>query len=129
MEKRKAVKPPVIACANLNNQLPIKRPRKWSTALLAYLKSYRNGDEMHLSLFRAVQKLVQPEKVFYPGCHRHVTASLTFKDVIYVEIDSRVRSCFEDGVVLEWLENNKEYENECKLKFICGDFTHDYTRC
>jgi len=117
--KRKTVKPPKPISVS------VKRPKKSSTALSAYLKSYKNGDEMHLSLFRVVQKLVQPEKVFYPGCHRHITASLTFKDVIYVDFDSKVQNCFEDDSTLQWLNDNKEYDNDCKLKFICGDFTHN----
>jgi len=103
-----------------------KRTRKDSRELSAFFKSYKNGiGDFHLPLFRAVAELLKPERVLYPGCYRHVTASLTFDDVVYVDCDSIVGNCFQDECVLDWLDQNKDYIGKTKLKFICANFDHD----
>ena len=100
-----------------------KRTRSGSRELSAYFKSYKNGlGDFHLPLFRAVAQLLKPGRVLYPGCYRHVTASLAFEDVVYLDCDSKVGACFQDEGVLDWLDQNKDYKVKPKLRFLCANF-------
>ena len=73
-----------------------KKPKKLSNAELdAYFKTYKNGfGDHHWQLFREVDKIVKVEKVLYPGCHCHITASLVFKNVVYVDNYKKIAGCF-----------------------------------
>lgn len=94
-------------------------------ALRNYQRSYcKDGqiDKQHLSIFSALKrdffdgdvlfKDASP-KVLYPGCHRHITPSLVFPDITYVDSDKKVGDIFDienNSFVREWLSANSEYE-------------------
>ena len=104
-----------------------KQSKRSSKELSAYFKSYKNGiNDFHLSIFRETRKIVKPKRVLYPGCYRHVTTSLIFENVVYVDCDSKLKNCFQDKEVLDWINENKEYENESTMKFVCKTFASDF---
>eukprot|EP01080_Neovahlkampfia_damariscottae_P008266 gene8266-91_t len=89
-----------------------------------FLKSYKGLKDIHFNIF---QQLIDylgetPKKVFYPGCHRHITASLVFPDVIYLDSYKNVGTCFNDPSILEFVKENKIYKTETKIHFECKDF-------
>lgn len=111
---------------NLNTESACKR-KVSSRELSAYFKSYKNGfNDIHWPIFREIDKIIKPSNVLYPGCHRHITASLVFKDVVYVDNYKKVEPCYSDPKVLEWLNSNKEYNEEMKINFLCKNFEKDF---
>ena len=85
-------------------------------ALRNYQRSYcKDGkvDSQHLGIFSALRKDffdVDSPKVLYPGCHRHITPSLVFPDVTYVDNDKKVSDIFdiENSYTQEWVTENSE---------------------
>jgi len=88
-----------------------------SAALTAYRRSYekKSGQpDPHVAVFRGAVAAAQPHqldgggggegRVLYPGCHRHITASLCFGRVDYVDCDVKVGDVFVDAAVRQWVE-------------------------
>ena len=104
-----------------------KRKKQTSAELRAYFTNYKKGTgDFHWPIFTALQKIVKAKYVLYPGCHRHVTASLMFPNVVYVDNYSKVEGVFTDQKVLEWINENKEYTDETKIKFLKKNFEQDF---
>ena len=66
---------------------PLPREASASRAVMSsFMRSYKGLDDWHLPIFRAVRDflsargIAEPD-VFYPGCHKHVQASLVFRKV------------------------------------------------
>jgi len=99
-----------------------------SAELNLYFKTYqkKGAVDFHLDVFKGVNNIVKPSRVLYPGCHRHVTASLVFNDVVYVDNYSKIKSCFIDEKVLDWVSSNKEYKEKAEIKFIGKNFESDF---
>ena len=110
-----------------------------------YQRSYcKDGqiDTQHLSMFSALKKDFfgggdlssannnnnnnnsNSPKVLYPGCHRHITPSLVFPDITYVDSDKKVGDIFDienNSYIREWIEENSEYKNTdtvARIRFI-----------
>ena len=102
------------------------KTKKGSASLTAYFKSYKGGlGDFHIPVFRALKNFTSAKKLLYPGCHRHVTASLIFSDVVYVDNYSKVAQLFSDEKVLQFVKENKEYEETSSIKFKCKNFEGD----
>ncbi|CAE7265836.1 unnamed protein product [Symbiodinium natans] len=87
-----------------------RAPKKPSRACLGkFLKSYKGLEDIHLPLFREVQRIAKPRSVLYPGSYWHLTASLVFCKVLYVDCDSKVGRFFEDPALLDWVKEHKDY--------------------
>ena len=54
----------------------------------------KRGDE--LGLFREVAEFATIERVLYPGSYIHVTPSLIFDDVVYVDTDPKAKRFFRE---------------------------------
>lgn len=83
---------------------------------------YKGLDDWHIPIFREVEHLTKAKHVLYPGCDKHVTASLFFPSVVYVDCNKKVEAVFKDEQVLEWVTVNKAYSTEPTIKFICKSF-------
>jgi hypothetical protein len=95
-----------------------------SAQLSAYFRSYvhKDGGEYHSSIFRILKAMLNPQKVLYPGCHRHITPSLFFSTVDYIDCDPKVGKLYTDPKALAYVEENKEYKEETVINFDCKDF-------
>ncbi|XP_057309442.1 uncharacterized protein LOC130647559 [Hydractinia symbiolongicarpus] len=104
-----------------------KKPKISSKELNLYFKSYKGGlGDFHIPIFKSVNDIAKPTKVLYPGCHRHITASLIFEDVVYVDNYSKVQTLYDDPKALAWIDEHKEYNNDAKIKFKCKNFEGDF---
>ena len=97
-----------------------------SAQFSAYMKSYKGLNDFHLPVFTAVQKFTSPAKVLYPGCHRHITASLIFQSVVYIDNYSKVKELYSDPKALEFVRENKEYSQEPEIVFKCKNFEGNF---
>ena len=101
-----------------------------SPALTSYKRSYqKNGqrDILHEEVFRTLSNVVQSpiNRVLYPGCHRHITASLAFPDVDYVDSDKKVGDVYQDDVVKEWIRSETSKDESAvqhKWTFTCSSY-------
>ena len=117
---------------------PPKRSRGNGPHLSKLLKVYKGTDDWHMPIFRNVREYIAKQqqghdddghqssstsiRTLYPGSSRHITASLVFDDVTYVDCDTKVRDFFGDSRVLEWVGEHKEYEAESNIEFLCRNF-------
>mmetsp|Transcript_7138 Transcript_7138/g.24781 ORF Transcript_7138/g.24781 Transcript_7138/m.24781 type:complete len:276 (+) Transcript_7138:195-1022(+) len=98
---------------------------KLSSALSAYFRSYAKGagaEDVHVPVFRALKRIQNLEQVLYPGCHRHITPSLFFPRVHYVDCDEKVGDIYRDAKALDFINDNKEYTQQTVVSFSRGDF-------
>ena len=96
-----------------------------SAAWTAYKRSYLKKDkpDVHINVFRQIQSSFGGAKVLYPGCHRHLSASLVWPEVDYVDSDAKVSDVYEDEKCRAWVTENSEYEKTPIYTFTCADFT------
>ena len=118
--KRKA------ACSNDNSAATISTKRqKNSRELSAYFKSYKSGlGDWHLALFKAIHGHIvkKSARVLYPGSFNHITPSLVFEDVVYIDSDPKMKKFFDDKIVKDWIEDNKHYTGNTCIEFECLNF-------
>lgn len=77
--------------------------------LTKFLQVYKGLEDWMLPIFRNVQAKYHPNVVLYPGSSRHITASLIFDNVTYIDMDKKVGEFFQDDRVREWVSTHKEY--------------------
>lgn len=80
-----------------------------------------------IGLFRAIKKKFNPKRILYPGCYVHITPSLVFSDVVYVDSFRNTDKFFQNQEVKQFLISNKEYRNKCKFVFYKQDYFDDLT--
>ena len=108
--------------------ISIKRQKR-SKELLAYFKSYKYGlGDWHLPLFKAVYDWITqteklPVKVLYPGCYNHITTSLVFDNVVYIDSDPKMTKFFGDDAVKDWVKEQKHYDGDTSIQFECLNFS------
>ena len=90
-----------------------------------YIKNNLSKDYTSIWLFRAVKKKFNCDKVLYPWCYVHITPSLVFSDVIYVDSFRNTYKFYESLDVKEYIEKNKEYSEVSIYKFYQQDYIND----
>mmetsp|Transcript_13397 Transcript_13397/g.26424 ORF Transcript_13397/g.26424 Transcript_13397/m.26424 type:complete len:283 (+) Transcript_13397:121-969(+) len=102
-----------------------------SAQMSAYLRSYKGLQDWHIPVFRSIAKLIIAHqiadpptsfKTLYPGCHRHITASLFLPSVTYIDSDAKVQGLYSDPKALAYVAANKEYEGESHMLFKHKNF-------
>lgn len=78
-----------------------------------------------IGLFREIKKKFNPKKVLYPGCYVHITPSLVFPDVVYVDSFRKTSAFYECLDVKEFIETNKEYSTKSKFVFYQQNYSKD----
>ncbi|KAL4222262.1 hypothetical protein ACF0H5_018299 [Mactra antiquata] len=100
--------------------------QKRSASFTWFMKVYKGLNDWHLPIFEAVNEYTQAKQVLYPGCDKHLTASLIFHNVVYVDLNKKLEPVFKDPLVLEWINKNKKYSDEARLKFVCKSFESNF---
>ena len=59
-----------------------------SKALEKYLSNYGGVNDLHLHPFSLIKEMFEVEKTLYPGSWIHLTPSLVFSYVVYVDFFS-----------------------------------------
>ena len=88
-----------------------------------YKKSYKGGGvkDQFYRIFQETLRETNAKSVFYPGCHRHLTTSLIFPDVTYVDCDSKVGPLFKEAAAKDYVEEQKLYNDETHYEFCCAN--------
>ena len=96
-----------------------------TAALSAYKRAYKGGgaSDFHHPIFQAAADLTGCKSVLYAGSHRHLTMSLAFPDVLYIDTDERVGDVFASERAAEYVSENKTYREGNAMAFRCADYT------
>lgn len=89
-----------------------------------YHKNYSDKKHSFIGLFEEIKKKYNPKRVLYPGCFVHITPSLVFSDVTYVDSLRNTDKFFKSEDVGLFIDNNKRYAGKTKLKFYHQDYTN-----
>ncbi|CAK9083075.1 Uncharacterized protein (Fragment) [Durusdinium trenchii] len=108
--------------------MDLRRPKdtkRMSSGCLTKLhKTYKGLEDIHLPLFKEVQKIAKAKCVLYPGSHWHLQASLVFPNVTYIDYNKAVAPFFQDAAVQNWISENKNYGGSAKMQFYHTDLDH-----
>ena len=91
-------------------------------ALPTYLRDYREMRHSHdhdlLGVFRAVRDLIGFQRVVYPGSYVHLTPSLVFPCVCYVDSVKGFGAAMQSGDLRVWLDAHKEYTEQVEVTAV-----------
>ena len=91
-------------------------------ALPTYLRDYREMRHSHdhdlLGVFRAVRRLIGAPRAVYPGSYVHLTPSLVFPLVCYVDSVKGFGAAMQSRDLIAWLEAHKEYAEPTEVSAI-----------
>jgi hypothetical protein len=75
-------------------------------------------------LFKALREKYPCKDVLYPGCSVHITPSLYFPHVVYVDESETAAQFFADKQsILEFVNRNKHYKQSAYLRYIQQDYS------
>ena len=95
------------------------------TPLELYKKNHLDKDYTLIGLFREIKTMFNSKKILYPGCYIHITPSLIFPDVTYVDSFRNTNKFYENLEIKKFIEKNKEYTEKSKFKFYLQDYSKD----
>jgi hypothetical protein len=68
----------------------------------------RGTQDVHIDIFQSVHDEFGPfERVLYLGCYRHISASVVFPSVVYVDSDHNMAPVYDDSATDEWIASKK----------------------
>lgn len=89
-----------------------------------YKTQYTDIHFERAGLFKTIQDKYHCKDVLYPGCSVHITPSLYFPHVIYVDQSEAAAKFFADErPVLEFINRNKQYKQSTYIRFIQQDYS------
>ncbi|NHJ84138.1 MAG: hypothetical protein FK734_01665 [Asgard group archaeon] len=87
-----------------------------------YSKEYNGLSDYYLPIFELINTNYHPQNVLYPGSYCHITPSLFYPRVVYVDNFKKIKQFFHDKDVLAFVQENKIYEQEANIKFLFTDY-------
>lgn len=90
-----------------------------------YLKNNVDKEYTSIGLFRGIQKKYNIKKALYPWCYVHITPSLIFPHVVYVDSFRNTYKFYQDNEVQDFIEKNKEYNKESNYRFYQQNYSTD----
>ena len=97
-----------------------------SKFLSDYLSRYGGVNDWHLQAFQLISDKFSPRKVLYPGSWIHLTPSLVFPNVVYVDSFSNMEKAFNDSDLLHYIEKHSSSHNKPKIKFHQADYNSNF---
>ena len=94
-------------------------------ALDIYLSDYKNGHGgLHdlLSVFLRIQEGFDCKRVLYPGSYLHVTPSLVFPEVCYVDSLKDICKALANRALLEYIKSHKNYSEDSRIRCYQEDY-------
>ena len=91
-----------------------------------YLSRYGGIGDWHLQAFRVINNSFSPEKVLYPGSWIHLTPSLVFPRVVYVDLSLNMQRTLSSPDLLHYIEDHAEYQGKPKIKFYQSNYRSNF---
>ena len=93
-----------------------------SKFLSDFLARYGGVSDWHLPAFQIVNDKFSPRRVLYPGSWVHLTPSLVFPYVVYVDSFSNMKRAFHDSDLLHYIEEHSTHHAKPKVMFHQADY-------
>lgn len=88
-----------------------------------YESHYAHLNFERAGLFKAIRDRYQCRDVMYPGCSVHITPSLYFPHMVYVDQSEAAAQFFENERSLsQFVSHNKHYTQSAYIRFIQQDY-------
>lgn len=97
-----------------------------SRFLRDYLSRYGGVNDLHVQAFQLINDKFSPRKVLYPGSWIHLTPSLVFPNIVYVDSFSNMEKAFNDSNLLHYIEKHSSSQNKPKIKFHQADYKGNF---
>lgn len=89
-----------------------------------YQTQYTDIHFERAGLFEAIQEKYRCKDVLYPGCSVHVTPSLYFPHVVYVDhSETAVQFFANENSILDFIQRNKHYKQPAYIRFLARDYS------
>ena len=89
-----------------------------SKFLKDYLSRYGGVHDWHLQAFRVLNNRFSPRRTLYPGSWIHLTPSLVFPYVAYIDLSPKKITLD----LLQYIEGHAEYQGKPKIVFHQSDY-------
>lgn len=87
-----------------------------------YEQYYIDKDNENLGQFTILADKFNVETVLYPGSFVHITPSLVFPSVTYIDTDKRAKTFFNNREVYDYIDRHKIYTERSSIVFIPEDY-------
>lgn len=91
-------------------------------ALSLYDKYYVDRDFERLGLFSTLGEKFKIKSALYPGGFVHITPSLVYPKVVYIDSYKKAKEFFDDPSVYEYISKKKMYKKKPIVKFHFKDY-------
>ena len=91
-----------------------------------YMKEYSGLQDNYLKIFDLINKKYSTQKVLYPGSYCHITPSLLYPTVVYVDNYKKIKSFFDEEEVLNFVQKNKFYMEKSTIRFHFDDYRNEF---
>lgn len=89
-----------------------------------YESTYKSLQFERAGLFAAIRENYRVREVLYPGCSVHITPSLYFPHVVYVDRSESAAQFFADEKpIRHFVNRNRQYKQSSYIRFIHGDYS------
>eukprot|EP00164_Ancoracysta_twista_P013976 GFYU01022573.1.p1 GENE.GFYU01022573.1~~GFYU01022573.1.p1 ORF type:complete len:175 (-),score=18.98 GFYU01022573.1:12-467(-) len=90
---------------------PCRSPHLSSKAITSYKKTYKGGGELdwHFEVFKATQAHADATRVLYAGSEKHVTASMIWRHVHYVDLNKKMSDILLDMKLHQYVREHCVY--------------------
>jgi len=93
-----------------------------SKALEKYLSNYKGTDDLHLKPLRFIKNKYKVKRVLYAGSWIHLTPSLVFPYVVYVDSFAEMKSMFTNSELIEYIDSHSETTGKPIIRFHQTDY-------
>ena len=97
-----------------------------SEFLSAYISRYGGVNDWHRLAFQMVNSKFSPIKVLYPGSWIHLTPSLVFPHVVYVDSFSKMEKAFNDSDLLQYIKGHSRHQDKLRIEFHKADYRNNF---
>ena len=97
-----------------------------SSQLEKYLSYYGGAKDWHLQAFLILRENFSLNKVLYAGSWIHITPSLVYSHVVYVDLSLKMEKIFTDTQLLHYVSKNATYKGSPKIIFHQSDYKNDF---
>ena len=95
-----------------------------NSAIELYKKQLVDIKFERAGLFKALKERYGCNQVLYPGSSVHITPSLFFPHVVYVDQSSTAAEFFSElDSIQTYVSRNKHYKRRAYIRFIAQDYT------
>jgi len=95
---------------------------KKGNSILEYRKYHIDKNDERLGQFSILAEKYNIESALYPGSFIHITPSLVFPSVTYIETDKRAKAFFGDSSIYDYISKHKKYKGNPEIHFLAEDY-------